>query len=271
MIVYLNGRFVPEEQACVSIHDRGFLYGDGLFETVRVYDGQPFLWKEHMARLQRGCEIMRIIPPLTGEEMIKVLTELLCRNRLSEATARVALTRGSGPRGYSPRGAEYPTLAIALFPPTKRPANYKLISSAIRLPTHDPFAAFKHGNKLRQVLARAEADDAGADEALLMNDRGEVIEGTSTNIFWIDGQTVCTPALQGILPGTTRGYVLQRCNALAIKAMEATITLPNLLKSEGVFVTSAGLEVMEVSEIDGEPVKKSSITARLKREYRPNK
>lgn len=268
VIVYLNGRFVPEEQACVSIDDRGFLYGDGLFETIRIYDGAPFLWDDHLERLQHGCELLRIIPPLSSAEMVRVLTELLRRNRVTEAVARLTLSRGAGPRGYSPRGADHPTLAISLSQPAERPESYKLITSSIRLPANDPFASFKHANKLRQVIARAEADDAHADEALLVNDRGEVIEGTSTNIFWIAAQTVCTPPPQGILPGTTRGYLLKLCAALGFKTAEAGITVPNLLKCDGVFLTSAGLEVMEVSQIDRTELKRSPMTVRLQRAYR---
>lgn len=268
MIVYLNGSFVPEEQACVSINDRGFLYGDGLFETIRIYDSLPFLWEAHMARLQQGCATLRLSPPLSAGEMMSVLTTLLRRNRAANAIARIALTRGPGPRGYSPRGADRPTLAIALFPPTKRPASYKVITASIRLPTHDPLAQFKHGNKLRQVLARAEADQSGADEAILLNDSAEVIEGTSTNLFWIDQDTVCTPPLHGILPGTTRHYLLQRCATLGIPARETSITLPELLQRPGVFVTSAGLEVMEVSHINDHPIPPSPIAQRLRKEYR---
>ena len=268
MIVYLNGRFVPEEQACVSIHDRGFLYGDGLFETIRVYDGGPFLWAEHMARLYHGCDALNITPPLTGAEMLRVLTELLHRNRTSDAIARLTLTRGSGPRGYSPRGADYPTLAMALFQPTKRPATYKVIASNIRLPAHDPLASFKHANKIRQVVARAEADASGANEALLLNDRNEVVEGTSTNIFWIDRDIVCTPPLDGILPGTTRNYLLARCADLGIRTREARIKLPQLMKTSGAFVTSCGIEVMEISHINDQKIASSPLTQRLRREYR---
>jgi branched-chain amino acid aminotransferase len=268
MIVYLNGRFVPEEQACVSIHDRGFLYGDGLFETIRVYDGGPFLWAEHMARLYHGCDALNITPPLTGAEMLRVLTELLRRNRASDAIARLALTRGSGPRGYSPRGADYPTLAMTLFQPAKRAASYKVITSSLRLPAHDPLSSFKHGNKLRQVLARAEADADGANEALLLNDRNEVVEGTSTNLFWIDRDVVCTPPLDGILPGTTRNYLLARCADLGIRTREARIKLPALMKTSGAFVTSCGIEVMEISHINGHKIASSPLTQRLRREYR---
>src|SRR5687768_11022460 len=119
MIVYLNGRFVPEEQACVSIHDRGFLYGDALFETIRIYNGEPFLWQEHMSRLRAGCDALRI-KPAAEEELISCLTELLRLNSLSDAVARISLSRGPGPRGYSPRGADRPTLCIALFPPDRK-------------------------------------------------------------------------------------------------------------------------------------------------------
>ena len=267
MIVYLNGRLVPEEEACVSIHDRGFLYGDALFETIRIYNGEPFLWQEHMRRLEAGCDALGI-KPAAGEELLRCLTKLLDLNKLTDATARIAISRGPGPRGYSPRGADRPTLCIALFPPTNRPASYKVIVSTLCLPSIDPLAAFKHGNKLRQVLARAEADAADADEALMLNDRDEVIEGTSTNLFWIEDKTLCTPPLAGILPGTTRGYLLQRARSFGIPTRETNITLPDLLQRPGVFVTSSGIEVMEVSHINGHPIAPSPITQRLRQDYR---
>ena len=267
MIVYLNGRFVPEEEACVSIHDRGFLYGDALFETIRVYNGEPFLWQEHMRRLRAGCDAL-CIKPAPEDELIRCLTELLRRNNLSDAVARITLSRGLGPRGYSPRGADRPTLCIALFPPPNRPAAYKVIVSTLRLPSSDPLAAFKHGNKLRQVLARAEADAASADEALMLNDRGEVVEGTSTNLFWIERDTLCTPPPDGILPGTTRDYLLQRAINFGIPTRETSIALPDLLQRSGVFLTSTGIEVMEVSHINGQSIAPSPITQRLRKEYR---
>lgn len=268
MIVYLNGRFVPEEQACVSIHDRGFLYGDGLFETIRFYEGEPFLWHYHMARFRAGCDALHIRPPLMDHEMLAHLYELIRQNNLPGCIARIALTRGVGPRGYSPRGAEHPMLCMALFTPPTSPVSYKVITSSIRLPSVDPLATFKHGNKLRQVLARAEADAAGADEALLLNDRDEVVEGTSTNLFWIDGQTLSTPPVEGILPGTTRLHLLALASQLEVPTRETNIRLPDLLKRTGVFVTSCGIEVMEVSHIDGHPIQSSPITQRLRSNYR---
>ena len=271
MIVYLNGRFVPEEQASVSIHDRGLIYGDGLFETIRVYDSEPFLWAEHMERLHAGCEALRIRSPLSPNELKAAVARLIIYNRGHDSIIRIALTRGVGARGYSPRGADHPTLAITLSPLTKHPGSYKVITSSFRLPANDLLAAFKHSNKLRQVLARAEADEQDANEALLLNDRDEVIEGTSSNVFWIDGEILCTPPTEGILPGTTRKYLLQRAQALGIRTKQTKIKLAEILKAKGAFVTSTGLEVMEISHINGTAISSSPITRRLQLEYRPRK
>ncbi len=270
MQVYLNGKFVPEEEACVSVHDRGFLYGDGIFETIRVYDGEPFLWRDHMRRLAHGCEVLRIAPPLTASEMRQVVGEQLRRNQIRDGVVRIAISRGPGVRrGYSPRGADHPTFCVMTFPPAGGlPKSWNLVTSSLRLPDEDPLAVLKHANKLRQIMARAEADDRGADEALMLNERGEVVEGSTSNIFWVEGKTICTPRLAGILSGITRNYVLRLCAFLGLKTRETHIPLKALLKAEGVFVTASGIEVMEVSSIDGKPIKRSPIVKRLKESYR---
>ena len=269
MQVYLNGRFVPEERAGISVHDRGFLYGDGLFETIRVYDGEPFLWSDHMRRFTHGCEALGIHPPLTPSEMARVVAEQLRRNGQRDAIIRLTLSRGSGQRGYSPRGADHPTLCILSFlPPKALPPSWKLITSSLRLPNEDPLAVFKHANKLRQIVARAEADERGADEALMLNERGEVVEGTTTNLFWVQKGTVCTPPLSGILSGITRNYILKLCAFLGVPTRETHVTVRSLLKTEGIFVTSCGVEVMEVAEIDGKAIQRSPLVTRLKRHYR---
>jgi branched-chain amino acid aminotransferase len=269
MQVYLNGKFVPDDEACISVHDRGFLYGDGLFETIRVYDGEPFLWSDHMHRLAHGCEVIRIHLPLTPSEMLCVVAEQLRRNGLRDALIRITISRGAGLRGYSPTGADHPTFCILAFPPPQPlPTSWKLISSSLRLQNEDPLAVFKHANKLRQIIARAEADDRGADEALLLNDRGEVVEGTTTNVFWVEKGAVCTPRLSGILSGVTRNYILRLCAFLGIDTHEKNIPLKTLLKAEGILVTASGIEVMAVSEIDGHSIKTSALVKRLKQEYR---
>jgi branched-chain amino acid aminotransferase len=270
MFVYLNGRFVPEEKAVVSIHDRGFLYGDGLSETIRNYAGEPFLWPEHMDRFARGAVALGIVPPLSSGEMRRVLQELIARNQMPHAIARVTLSRGVGRRGYSPAGADHPTLAVALFPlPANLPKSYKIVTSRYRLLSDDPLAAFKHANKLAQIMARAEADAAGADEAVLLNDKGRVAEGTSTNLFWLRQRTVCTAPLgAGILAGVTRAHVLALALEHDFSVREESLPPENLKSADGLFVTSSGIEIMEVSHWDGRRVSRSPITRKLKALYR---
>lgn len=269
MIVYLNGKFVPEERARISIYDRGFLYGDGLFETIRVYGGEPFLWEEHRARFMAGCEALRIKVPHPPEKMQWVVRELLRKNELSDAIARIAISRGVGPRGYSPRGAECSTFCAAVFALSRSsPDRYSVITSTIPLPGRDALASFKHSNKVRQILARAEADDADANEALMLSENGRVLEGTTSNLFWVENKMICTPPLQGVLPGTTRGYVMKLAKALRIATREKSATLPDLFKASGIFLTSCGIEVMEVTQINGRRVNRSPLVRKLKRSYR---
>lgn len=270
MIIYLNGRFVPEEQATISVHDRGFLYGDGLFETVRIYGGEPFLWREHVVRFEAGARTLGIHPPLSPGEMRVVLRELLRRNDASEAVARITLSRGAGPRGYSPRGATHPTLAILMFPAASRSAeSCRVVTSSFRLTASDPLAAFKHANKLVQVMARAEADAAGADEAILLNDHGHVVEGASSNLFWVRGGELCTAPLAGILGGTTRSHVLRLARQLSLPVREEFASLHEVKRAEGVFVTSSAVEVLEVAEWDRLPVRRSPLVEELEARYRP--
>jgi branched-chain amino acid aminotransferase len=268
MIIYINGRFLPEEQAVISIHDRGFLYGDGLFEAVRVYEGEPFLWNDHLARFQSGCGILGLNCPHTGDEMLRILRETLQCNRLKESIVRITLSRGAGPRGYSPKGADHPTFLIVPFPPPALSPTYRVIISTVRLLADDPISGFKHLNKLHQVLARAEADRKGANEALLLNSRGFAVEGTTTNLFWIDDGKVCTPPLRGILAGTTRAHVLRLCAQLDIPTAERNIRPSALMTTDGLFVTSCGAEIAEVSHLDGKRIKRSPLVKQLKRHYR---
>src|SRR6266487_3591835 len=138
MRVFLNGQFVPEDQALVSIFDRGFLYGDGLFETVRVHAGRPFRWRQHFERLQRGAEFLRLRLPYSPAEIRAFADRLIELNRMPESLLRLQLSRGVGPRGYSPEGAEWPALVMNLQPaPVNDPNNpprWRLITAACRLP-----------------------------------------------------------------------------------------------------------------------------------------
>src|SRR5882724_1683421 len=151
MVVFLNGRFLAEEAALVSVSDRGFLYGDGLFETLRVVRGRPFLWDEHMERFAHGAVVLKLRPPLTSAEMRRAADRLIQFNASPNSVLRVTLTRGPGPRGYSPKGAESPTLAMTLHaaprPGGKSPAGVRLITSSFRVFADDPLASVKTCNK----------------------------------------------------------------------------------------------------------------------------
>ena len=190
MKVFLNGQFVPAEQAVVSAFDRGFLYGDGLFETLRVMNGVPLDWGGHWRRLADGAEMLKLKLPFASDFLRAQARELSRQNELSDAILRLTLSRGVGQRGYSPRGADAPTFVMSLHPAPElgpQTPQWKLHTASLRVPFADALTACKSANKLLHVLARAEAEAAGADEALLLNTRNEVVEAASANVFWIEG------------------------------------------------------------------------------------
>jgi branched-chain amino acid aminotransferase len=268
MLVFLNGEFVPEERAVVSVFDRSFLYGDGLFETMCVVNGKPFRWAQHMERLRRGADFLRIKIPLGGKALAKFAAELIAKNQLPNGLLRLTLSRGVGLRGYSPKGADKPTLVMTLHPAPEASGigstGWKLITASFRLPAGETLAHFKTANKLAQVLARAEADTAGADEALLLNTDGFAVEGASSNLFWVQSGAVCTPPMtSGVLGGVTRAVVLELCHELALPVRETTVTPVALREAEGAFLTLSTLGVMPAAELDGVPLRQSPLVEKL--------
>ena len=184
MLVFLNGEFVPEQRAVVSIFDRGFLYGDGLFETIRVFNGKPFRWTHHLERLQRGAAYLKINAPFSVDALRGFADELVRKNKSPDSLLRLVVSRGAGPRGYSPAGAEHPSVVMSVHPPTnanpESPPAWRLITSSLRVAANDPLTRFKTCNKLPQILARAEADAAGVDEALLLNTERALVDASRT-------------------------------------------------------------------------------------------
>ena len=273
MIVFLNGQFVPEAEAKVSVFDRSFLYGDGLFETVRVYAGKPFRWPQHLERLHAGAKFLGIRIPFTDAELTAAAAEMVARNGLLEATLRLSLSRGIGPRGYSPRGADSPTLVLTLHPAPsvspEQPVRWKLITSSFRIPAGDRLATFKTANKLAQVMARAEAEERGADEALLLNTDGRFAEAASSNLFWIEHGVLCTtPLAEGLLAGVTRAFVLELAGQLGLPTAERSCRLWQLQQAEGVFLTTSSLEIVPAIALDGSPLRESPLTKDLHLAYR---
>ena len=272
MIVLLNGQFVPEEQAVVSVFDRGFLYGDGLFETLRVFNGKPFRWAQHMERLQQGAEFLKIPLTFTPERLRDFATGLVARNSMPDSLLRLTLSRGVGVRGYSPKGAESPALVMSLHPALAPEAGnhprWRLVTSSSRLPANEPLARFKTCNKLPQILARSEADLVHADEALLLNTNGDVVEASSSNLFWIQNGTIRTPPLpSGILPGVTRAVVLELCSRIGLEAREASVRLKQLRHAEGVFLSLSTVGIAESISLDGQALAHSPLVDKLHRAY----
>jgi aminodeoxychorismate lyase len=269
---FLNGQFVSEREAVVSVLDRGFLYGDGLFETLRVIGGRPFRWAQHWSRLQAGAVFLKIALPFSSPVLLEAAGKLVRENQLPDAILRLTISRGIGPRGYSPRGAGSPTVAMTLHAAAERAtqtvARWRLVTSSFRLPANEPLAQFKTCNKLPQILARAEADAAGADEALLCNTDGHVVEGSSSNLFWIQDNQVCTPPLAGgILPGVTRAAVIEVCETLNIAVRETNISAKDLHEAQGVFVSLSTAGIAEAASLDGQQLHQSPLVPSLQSAY----
>ncbi|HEX9046035.1 MAG TPA: aminotransferase class IV [Verrucomicrobiae bacterium] len=272
MVVFLNGKFLPEAEATVSLYDRGFLLGDGLFETVRVAGGRAFRLAQHLERLGRGANCFKIPLPCSPKEIQNFAAELIHKNDSAEAVLRLTLTRGIGPRGYTIRGANCPTFAMTLHPlpphSDHEPLQWSLITSSYRIPGSDALGVHKSSSKILNVLARAEAEEKGADEALLINTNGEVAETAGGNLFWIYQGMVCTvPTGRGILPGITRAVVLEICQSLGLKTNKRVIKPEMLRKAEGIFVTQSALGIIPVAALDGLPVAPSPLVDQIATVY----
>jgi branched-chain amino acid aminotransferase len=269
MVVFLDGEYVPEERAVIPVNDRSFLYGDGLFETLPIYKGVPFRWRAHMERLQQGLNLLRIKTSYSPAELEAHAKRLVELNAMPDAVLRLTVSRGSGARGYSIKLAQKPRVVMTLHPLSSRPAaGWRLITSKLRVVAEDVIQQSKTCSRLRSVLARAEAEDQGADEALLLNERGEITEGAATNFFCIFEGPVCTPPLAaGILPGVTRAAVLEVCRELGIKTEERGIVPGEVQSCAGAFVTVSTMGVVDVVSLDSMKLAQSPVVARVRDAY----
>src|SRR5262245_18803938 len=237
-----------------------------------VRNGKFFRWAQHLERLQRGADFLKIKLPYANDALLDFARELVAKNELRDALLRLTLSRGIGPRGYSPKGADRPTLVMSLHPlpgaPASGPARWNLATTSFCLPADEPLAQFKTCNKLPQVLARGETDAHGANETLLLNTKGFVVEGSSSNLFWISGETVCTsPLASGILPGVTRAAVLEICQSLKLATREINIRPQELQAADGIFVSLSSFGVVEAESLDGKVLRKSPLTEKIRLAY----
>lgn len=264
MIVYFDGAFVPEHEAMVSIFDRSFRYGDGLFETLLAKNGRFFRWEQHLQRLERSVAFIRLPITIHKSALLAAAGHLLERNAMADAVLRITVSRGAGPRGYLPTGTEKPVLIMTCDtrPTARSPA--KVITSKFRVAVGDMLSQHKTSSRLLNVLAAMEARDAGADEALLVDTEGNVTEGATSNIFCIkQGAVYTTPITAGVLPGITRQAIFDLCAKLQVACVERSIPAEGLKRLDGAFLTLTSRGVFEVESVNGSPIGRSAITARL--------
>jgi branched-chain amino acid aminotransferase len=273
MWVTLNGRLVPAARARISVFDRSFLYGDGLFETIYVRRERPFRLALHLDRLEAGARFLNLRLPFARGQILRQIAALLARNApAGDSLLRLTVSRGVGPRGYSPKGADRPVLVLAQQPAarvaSRSSRGWRVVISSMRLPAGEALARYKTNNKLPQILARAEAEARGAQEALLLNTDGHVVEAASSNLFWLRAGTVYTSPLEGgILAGVTRAVVLELCQALGIPVRKGFVRPAALRRQDAVFLSLSSLGVVPVSELDGRPLAQSPVVGDLRREY----
>ncbi|MFQ5863525.1 MAG: aminodeoxychorismate lyase [Candidatus Brocadiales bacterium] len=253
--VYLNGDVVMEDEAVVSIRDRGFLYGDAIFETLRSYDGRPFMLKDHLERLMASAHALGIHTEHTTDELHQAVMHLLDLNKLKDAYIRITLSRGEGGKGLMPDATSSPTLVIENRPLRPYPdelykKGIRLIVSDYRRSTSDPIARHKTANFLTGIQARQEASKKDNQDALFLDTDGNVCEGTVWNIFMVEGSRVVTPSTTvNILPGITRKVVLKICRDKGIATSEELFPAERLLEADEVFITSSLMEIMPVATI----------------------
>lgn len=254
--VYLNGDLVPAEMARISVFDHGFLYGDGLFETMRSYNGKVFKLGGHLDRLEKSARLLELNLPWEREELNSAIYAVLAENRLDNAYIRLTVTRGEGPVGIDPTLCARPNLVIMAreMPPYNEQVYAKgvkiiIVSTRRNLPEACP-PEIKSLNFLNNIFAKMELNKAGVTEGIMLNYRGEVTEGTVSNVFIYKAGRLLTPAREcGILPGITRDTVLDIASDTGISAAEAVLAAEDLLDAEEVFLTNSGSEITPVVQI----------------------
>jgi branched-chain amino acid aminotransferase len=275
MWAYVNGAFVPDRDAVVSVHDRGFRYGDGVFDTLRVYDGRPFLLDEHVGRLVASSKTLGIggLPPENA--LSALIREVISRNGFSNALIRTTVSRGVSD-GWEPDPAARPSVvvvgrAFSGYPDHLYRDGASIVVTTIRIPASPLDPVLKSLNRLPQIQAKREAMARGADEAVLCTDTGLVAEGSVSNIFCVDaGRIITPPASVGLLPGVTRGVVIDLARREGLACDEAPFGPEDLQGADEVVLTSTGMEVMPVTRVDGRPIgggRPGPIASALRRLY----
>ncbi len=277
LLVYIDGEFVPENEAKISIFDHGFLYGDGVFEGIRAYNGRVFRLKEHIDRLYDSAKAIDLEIPVTKEEFMEIILETLRKNNLRDAYIRPIVTRGVGDLGLDPRKCQKPSIIVITKPWGRLYGDLyekglTAVTVGVRRNSFDALPPnIKSLNYLNNILAKIEANAKGGDEAIFLDRNGYVSEGSGDNIFVVKNGAITTPPTINNLRGITREAVIEIINKLGIPFRETNIGLYDLYTADEVFVTGTAAEIAPIVVIDGRKVgdgKPGEITRKLMEEFK---
>ena len=258
LLIYIDGKFYPESEAKISVFDHGFLYGDGVFEGIRSYNGVVFKLKEHIDRLYNSAKAIMLDIPMTKDEMIEAVLKTLRKNGLKDAYIRLVVTRGKGDLGLDPRKCPKPSVIIIAVPLLQlydekvRERGMSMIVSWVRRDSVDATThEIKSLNYLNSILAKIEANNAGADEAIILDPNGFICEATGENIFIVkDGKLFTPPSTSGALPGITASVIKEIAQKLGYQVIEKGITVAELYNADEAFLTGTAAEVMPIREVN---------------------
>jgi branched-chain amino acid aminotransferase len=277
MVVYIDGKFVPKDEAKISVYDHGFLYGDGVFEGIRAYDGRVFRLDEHVDRMFDSARAIDLEMPVSREKLKSIILECLRRNNLRNAYIRPIVTRGVGDLGLDPRKCKKPSLIVitqewgAMYGDLYD-RGLSVVTVCIRRNSYDALPPnIKSLNYLNNILAKIEANVKGGDEAIILDSNGFVSEGSGDNIFVIKKGVVTTPPTVNNLKGITREVAIEIIEEIGLPFKEANLGLFDLYTADEMFVTGTAAEIAPITRIDGRPVgdgKVGKITKRLMEEFK---
>lgn len=276
--IYLDGQYVTKEKATVSVYDHGFLYGDGIFEGIRIYNGNIFKCKEHLDRLYDSAKSIMLEIPLSYEEMEEALVETLRRNEMRDGYIRLVVSRGPGNLGLDPNRCEKASVIIiveqlAIYSEEAYKNGLKAVSVSTRRNIPDALnPKIKSLNYLNNILVKIQSNLAGAGEAIMMNAQGYVTEGSGDNIFIIKNGVITTPPCYlGALDGITRQAIIEICEKRGYKLKEEPFTMHDIYVADEVFLTGTAAEVIAVREVDGRIIgsgQAGPVTLKLLEEFR---
>jgi branched-chain amino acid aminotransferase len=278
LFVYIAGELVPKSKATVSVMDHGLLYGDGVFEGIRAYDGVVFKLKEHIDRLYESANYIKLAIPLSKEQMSEAVLETLRKNHLRDAYIRLLVTRGVGDLGLNPTLCSNPSVVVISEPthpgqdPKSKAAGISAMISSVRRDAVDATShEVKSLNYLNSILARWEAIEAGVSDAIMLDSRGFVSEATAENVFIVKKNQVATPSTgSAILHGVTRQRVMEIAEDLGYFVIERDITPFELVNADEVFLTGTLAEIVPVVKVNGRVIgtgKVGPATARIYGEF----